>query len=587
MRSIPLWFALVILITLVPATQAQPPALSGDFAGTLGPLHLKLHLKSGESGAITGTLDSLEQQAIGLPCANFSRSAQKLEFEVPSVGGRWSGTVSADGNTLTGTWTQSGEAPLVFRREEKRSAVDGFWLGSLNAGGTVLRVQISVSSDAAGAEHCLLDSLDQGSMGLECTDVRLAESAFSFSLPVVGGSFRGTLSKDGNEIEGTWTQGGASLPLKLARQAAPVEGKKVEPPQHDAALPPVPLDKLKEVLDQDLRKALEKGALAPATGNGVVIGVTQHGQRRIFTYGAVKEDSLFEIGSITKTFTGLLLAQMVEQGKVKIDEPVRLLLPAGVVAKPDGPEITLVDLSSQHSGLPRMPDNFKPNDPQNPYADYTPKLLYEEIKKLGVSKAAKPAYGYSNLGVGLLGQALAERAGMTYASLLRTEIVVPLSLHDTVIALSPEQTQRFAAGHNPQHRTVHAWDLDGLAGAGAIRSTASDMLTYLDAQLHPEKLAKANAGPLSTLPAAIELSHQLRADALPGMKIALGWHYIEESGSYWHNGGTGGFNTYALFNPREDYTAVVLFNQSSGFADQVAQHVEARLRGKPAISLGE
>ncbi len=484
-------------------------------------------------------------------------------------------------------------AKLPLQKEGEQSAaakpsqVDGFWLGTLKAGAVELRVQIRCTSDSAGTEHCLLDSLDQGSMGMECTDVHLADELFSFSLPVVNGSFKGTLLKGGDGIEGTWTQGGGSLPLKLARQAAAVEGKKIQPPQFDAAMPPVPLDKLKEVLDRDLQKALQQGMLAPATGNGLVVGITQHGKHVVFAYGTAKKDLLFEIGSITKTFTGLLLAQMVEQGKVKIDEPVRLLLPPGVVAKPDGLEITLLDLSSQHSGLPRMPDNFKPSDPQNPYVDYTPKLMYEEIKKRGVSKPANPPYGYSNLGVGLLGQALAVRAGTNYESLLKAQITGPLSLHDTVITLSPEQKARFAVGHDPQHHETHAWDLDAFAGAGAIRSTAGDMLTYLDAQLHPEKLPPANAGPASTLAAAIKLSHELRADALPGMRIALGWHYIEDSGTYWHNGGTGGFNSYAMFNPKEDYTAVVVFNQSGSFADRVAQHVEARLMGKKAISLAD
>src|SRR5208282_6447968 len=98
--------------------------------------------------------------------------------------------------------------------------------------------------------------------------------------------------------------------------------------------------------------------------------IVQHGVTRIFSYGTAKPDSIFEIGSITKTFTGLALAQMVEQGKVKFDEPVRQLLPAGTVAKPASSEITLIDLATQHSGLPRMPDNFKPADSSNPYADY-------------------------------------------------------------------------------------------------------------------------------------------------------------------------------------------------------------------------
>jgi CubicO group peptidase (beta-lactamase class C family) len=139
-----------------------------------------------------------------------------------------------------------------------------------------------------------------------------------------------------------------------------------------ASMPPVELANLKGVLDEDLSAALASGDLASGTDAGVTIGVVVHGARRILTYGTAKADSVLEIGSITKTFTGLILAQMVEQHKVRLDEPVRALLPPGTVAPPaSGAEITLLGLSTHRSGLPRMPDNFKPADPSNPFADYS------------------------------------------------------------------------------------------------------------------------------------------------------------------------------------------------------------------------
>ena len=120
--------------------------------------------------------------------------------------------------------------------------------------------------------------------------------------------------------------------------------------------------RIEAVLDKDLAAAMNSGELAPATGAGVSIAVVDHGVTRVFSYGVAKSDSIFEIGSISKTFTGPVLSQMVEQGKVKFDDPVRELLPPGTVQKPAGAEITLLDLATQHSGLPRMPDNFKPGD---------------------------------------------------------------------------------------------------------------------------------------------------------------------------------------------------------------------------------
>jgi len=191
-------------------------------------------------------------------------------------------------------------------------------------------------------------------------------------------------------------------------------------------------------MDKDLAAALATGELAPVTGRGMTIGVVAHGVRRVFTYGAAKADSVYEIGSITKTFTSLILAQMVEQKKVRLDEPVRALLPAGTVAAPaSGPEIELVDLSAQRSGLPRIPDNFHPADPTDPYADYDAKALYAYVAGHGVAMPAKPQFEYSNLGVGLLGAALAARAGASYEALLQAEVTGPLGSRDRRRTRSP------------------------------------------------------------------------------------------------------------------------------------------------------
>jgi CubicO group peptidase (beta-lactamase class C family) len=579
------WLSLLVYIG---SAMAQTPTIGGDYSGMLSTLHLKLHLKVAASGAAEGTLDSVDQGATGLPCANIHLDGKALSFEVPSVGGRWHGTVSEDGATLDGSWSQGQELPLVFRRDEvflaaeKPSRVDGIWLGTLDAGGAKLRLQLQVKSDRAGKEYCSFDSLDQAAMEIPCDNVLFKGDKFSFEITAAKGRFSGTLAESGNELEGTWSQG-QDMPLKFTRQTAAIVAKAPEAPKYDEALAPVPVSDLKAVLDRDLAAALKDGALAPSTGGGVVIGVVQHGVRRIFVYGPVKEDSIFEIGSISKTFTALILAQMVAQHKVKLDEPVRELLPPGTVAKPEGAEITLLDLATQQSGLPGMPDNFHPADPQDPYADYRPANLYEFIAKHGVSKPPDTRFNYSNLGLGLLGQALANRAGVTYPELLKAEVTGPLGLNDTVVKLSPEQEKRFAQGHGPQHQGAHAWNLDALAGAGAIRSTAADMLTYLEAQLHPDRL------PSGTLASAIEMCHELHGVALPGMKVGLAWLVENKTGNIWHNGATGGYNSYALFSPKDDFAFVVLFNATiganGGFADGLGEHVAERLSGKPALSL--
>ena len=571
----------------------QKPEVAGDYAGMLGPLHVKLHFKVDAAGTITGTLDSVDQGAIGIPCADFHLDGQTLTFTVPAVHGKWAGTVTADG--LTGTWDQGSPQPLDLKRDTfvpaaKPSVVDGIWLGTLQAGSSTLRIQVVVKSDNKGQEYCAMDSLDQRVTNLECAKVVLQGDSFSFEVPVAKISWSGKLSADGKTLTGVLTQGTA-LTLNFNRQDAVLTVAPILPPTFDPAMAPVNAADLQAVLDKDIAEALKSGQLAPETGAGVSIGVVEHGVRRVFSYGVAKPDSMFEIGSITKTFTALMLSQMVEQGKVKLDEPVRDLLPAGTVAKPAGAEITLLDIATQHSGLPGMPDNFPSADSTNPYIDYHAANLYEYIAKHGVAKAGNPGFVYSNLGFGLLGQALAVRAGKTWPALLKEEVTGPLGLKDTVVSMTPEQQARFLPAHSGDHGPAHQWDFDAMAGAGAIRSTAGDILTYVEANLHPDGLkpaAESKAG--STLAAALTRQHELRADVGPGVRIALAWMFDTETGNYWHNGATGGYSAYAFFNPKQDYAAVVLLNTTVGpngsFADRLGQHIGQRLAGKPAISLG-
>jgi len=467
-------------------------------------------------------------------------------------------------------------------------AVAGTWLGSLQAGGETLRIQLHLDADAAGRLTCVMDSIDQRAFGIPCGNVQETGDAVSFDVPAVRGKWAGTISTDGQKLSGTWTQG-SSLPLVMERQQTVIPVPKSALP--DPAMPPVAIADLKPVLDHDLAEALKSGALAPATNAGVTIGVIEHGERRIFTYGTAKSDSVFEIGSITKTFTALILAQMVEQGSVRLDEPVRELLPPGTVSKPaSGAEITLLDLSDQHSGLPRMPDNFHPANADNPYADYDAKLLYEYVAKHGVALPPDAPFGYSNLGVGLLGQALSDRAKVPYPVLLRQQVTGPLHMLDTAIALTPEMKARFIQGYDAEHHPAHAWDLDALAGAGAIRSTAADMLTYLEAQLHPNNLPAGVLGQPNgkTLPAAIAMTHEIHASVGESMHIGLNWFRIDATGSYWHNGGTGGYSSYALFNPDKDFAVIVLSNTTVGpnsITDKLGLHIAQRLSGLPAVSL--
>jgi CubicO group peptidase (beta-lactamase class C family) len=592
-----LWPAILVL-TLATARPAHAEAqvFQGDYVGTLGPLHLRLHITAAPDGTLSGTLDSPDQGARGLPCADLRLQGSTFTFTVPSVRGSWQGTVSDAGATLSGTWTQGRAMPLTFTRDTfaaagKPAPVDGFWLGKLPVGrGESLRIQITVRSNEKGKEFCALDSPDQDAWGLDCANVVFTGAEFAFDVPAVHGHWEGKLSGDGQSLAGTWSQH-RPQPLDFQRQPEQLLPPPALKTFYAPAVAPADAAGMEALLARDFAAALERGVLSPATSAGVAIGVQRNGVRRVFAWGTAKPDSIFEIGSITKTFTGLLLAQLVAQGKVRLDEPVRALLPPGTVARPTGPEITVLDLITQHSGLPRMPDNFDPADPGNPYADYNRVRLYEFLARHGVARPQDASFLYSNLGVGLLGQALAERAGTTYAELLREQVTAPLHLDDTVMTLSSGQQARFIQGHRPDYAAAGPWVIDALAGAGALRSTAADMLSYLAANLNPESAATDRSAPARTLAAALRQSQELRADAGPGLKIAFAWLYNPDTHNYWHNGGTGGYSSFAFFNPRDGYAAVVLVNRTvsprANVADLIGEHIVQRFAGEPAVSFSE
>ena len=231
--------------------------------------------------------------------------------------------------------------------------------------------------------------------------------------------------------------------------------------------------------------------------------------------------TLFEIGSITKVFTSLLLADMIERGEVKADDAVSKYLPGNAeVPSRNGKQITLLNLSMQNSGLPRLPDNMKPADVQNPYVDYDGAKLLAFLASYRLTRDPGEKYEYSNLAVGLLGYALAQRAHMSYEELVRERIFKPLHMGNSTISLTAESRKRMAEGHDPSLKPVKNWDLDALAGAGAIRSTAEDMLKFL----------AANAGLVDTpLKAAMERMRSVRSETgMPHLEIAMAWHIFSE-----------------------------------------------------------
>src|SRR5437762_5105440 len=211
---------------------------------------------------------------------------------------------------------------------------------------------------------------------------------------------------------------------------------------------------------------------------GIVVGILDGGGRRLVASGSgpagapLDGDTVFEIGSVTKVFTSSLLADMVRRGEVKLEDSISKYLPASVrLPSRNGKEITLLDLATQTSALPRLPGNLAPQDPQYPYAGYTVEQLYVFLSHYTLTRDIGEKYEYSNLGVGLLGHVLARKAGMSYEELVTKRILEPLGMKDTAITLSASMRARLAPGHDAGGAPVPTWDLPVLAGAGALRST--------------------------------------------------------------------------------------------------------------------
>ncbi|WP_103030155.1 serine hydrolase domain-containing protein, partial [Salinibacter altiplanensis] len=229
-------------------------------------------------------------------------------------------------------------------------------------------------------------------------------------------------------------------------------------------------------------------ALADHLPGGVVIGLLHDDRTSVHSFGAADSTgsaptarTLFEIGSVTKTFTGLLLADAIARSPVDPSTPVAALLPDSVALAPsDSTTMTLKHLATHRSGLPRLPANLNPAvRPGDPYAAYDAQALHAFLDGYVPPRPPGVQYEYSNLGVGLLGHLLARRADTTYAALVRQRITGPLGLSDTRAALSKEQRRRFAQGHNRAGAPTSPWHFEALAGAGALRSSAADMLVYL------------------------------------------------------------------------------------------------------------
>jgi CubicO group peptidase (beta-lactamase class C family) len=285
---------------------------------------------------------------------------------------------------------------------------------------------------------------------------------------------------------------------------------------------------------------------------------------------------LLELGSITKVYTAVLLADAVERGEVALDDPVAAHLGLSAPLRPALERVTLASLATHTSGLPRLPPGlvrYALRHGDDPYGALDDERLVEAFRRARVRRAGR--FRYSNLGPALLGLALARRAGSaSYGELLRERVCAPLDLSATW-AWAPDGAAR-ADGHDRRGRRVSPWRLDGIAGAGAVVATVGDLLGFLVANAEP---------PPSALGRALRATHAPRTRR-GGIEIGLGWLRArgrrDRPDVLWHSGGTGGFRSFAALAPGRPAAVAVVANSRHG-VDRLGQKLlQELLEAAPA-----
>lgn len=571
---------------LVQAARAEEAA--GDWVGVMttqstGELTLALHLRKAAAGYV-GTLDTVELGSKGVAVKVVTATADKFAIEVPTVRSRYEASWDAAAAQWAGTWTTgSGQSyPVRFSRglpppAARVEGLDGDWQGALNGGPAgLLRLAIHVRTGADGTQASL-DSIDQGVGGVPIL-VRRVGREVTFDMRGLRATFVADLSEDGGALQGEFSQGGALMPLVMKRSG---DGPTVLATPSDSSPPPV---RWTVPSAAAIRPLLARRIDEEHRGVGMVVGTISPKGRQVVAYGALETGgspvtgaTLFEIGSITKVFTSLLLEDMALKGEVGLDDPVSKYLPAEVrVPTRNGKAITLRQLATHTSGLPRDFTHIKAQRLEDIYAAADEAQLYKLLNTYELPRDPGAEWSYSNLGVGLLGVALSRRAGEDLPTLIRQRITGPLRMPATTMDVAAIPKDRLAVGHDADLRPVAPFPMGpAVAAAGAIRSSADEMLNLLEAELGYRRS-----------PLAAAMSGMLAEDrpGMAGTRQALGWMALDmPSGRIvTHSGGTMGQRAFAAFNLKTRQGVVVLSNSEGvAGADDIGLFVIAGVPVRP------
>jgi CubicO group peptidase (beta-lactamase class C family) len=334
------------------------------------------------------------------------------------------------------------------------------------------------------------------------------------------------------------------------------------------------------IADEPDLKAIVTEAAEPVVGEklvGLSVALVWRDRQETFHFGRVHVDrdarptdeTVYEIGSLTKPMTGILLAEAAARGELKLDDPVAKFFAKPVLVPSEGRRpIQLVDIVTHRSGLPRLPPlTFA--DPENPYKDFSADDLVAYLQRFSPQEAPDQEYRYSNLGFGILGQVLERATGKSYGALIDERLFTPLGMKQSAVGTRAGQEPNVAQPHTGARQPTPPWDIPALAAAGAVRSSTADMVRYLAAHVSP---------PDNELGQAIRTSMTPIRRVDDGVEMGLAWHIVKANRAVTHSGQTGGSTTIIFIRPQQK-RGMLLMTNTSNLEDlnRVAVEIEGKL----------
>ncbi|PVH24302.1 serine hydrolase [Sphingobacterium corticibacter] len=320
---------------------------------------------------------------------------------------------------------------------------------------------------------------------------------------------------------------------------------------------------------------IAKSYTQKANARSLAIGIIHRGKVQKFFFGETEkgnktlptEESIYEIASVTKTFTATLLADLVERQVISLDDSIVKFLPDSVAKNPALQKITFRSLANHTSGLPRLPDNWNTAGSfveADPYAHYNRKSLFSYLRHAKLDHEPETQYAYSNVGYGLLGELIAIISKKPFDTYLKETLTTPLFMRATELKADPKNPNLLKVYQDGA--AVPMWNWQAMAGTGAIKSTINDMLRYAITQV---------AAPENAIQRAMAAT-KLFTFYIPedNMDIGLGWHtnLLEDQNLFWHNGGTAGSSSFMAIIP-DERSAVVVLSNSNVSVDETAMAI--------------